>query len=161
MRRLKWPDADLIDCLEKGFDYLCDDTPPVSTFSPRYLAAMSQGKEFFLELNKEITKDWFSEAQRVPHFIPFRILPGSIIEKTDGGWRLVWDASWPHPKSVFGTLKLDSEEFVPIDANSHADIPEEYKFEWPSIEALGEIITVLSNAAQSADLALFARTYDM
>lgn len=122
---LKWPDKDLLDCLHYGFDYLLDNTLPVSTFS--------QAKEFFAQVAKEIEKGWLSDPQRIPRFIPFRVLPSSIIEKIEGGFRLVWDASWPHRNSRFGALCLSNGTYFLLDANSFTDIPDEYTFEWPSI----------------------------
>lgn len=91
--RLTWLDADFLDCLRMGFDYLCEDTPPISTFSPHYAVAMEQAAEFFTKIAKAIQKGWFSDPQKMPHVIPLRVLPGSIIEKIESGFRLVWDAS--------------------------------------------------------------------
>lgn len=148
--RLNWLDLDLLDCLRKGFDYACDDTPPIPTFSPHYSQAMENAKEFFLQVNQEIQRGWFSDPQKVPQFIPFRVLPGSIIEKIDEGFRLVWDASWPHPAWPFGSIQLENGRFMPTDANSFAHIPYDLQAEWPYIEAIGEILSTLQTAANLA-----------
>lgn len=110
---------------------------------------------------KEIQHGWFSEAFSFPPFIPFRVLPGSILEKLEGGFQLFWDASWPHPASAFCSLRLKSGEYLAPDANTFATIPKNFQFKWASIEAIGEILAAFQTAARSAGLHTYARTYDM
>lgn len=56
---------------------------------------------------------------------------------------------------------MKDQQFSALDANSFASIPDEFRFEWPSIEAIGEILVIFHEAARSANLHVYARTYNM
>lgn len=71
------------------------------------------------------------------------------------------EASWLHPNSIYGALPLNPRIYTALDANLFSEIPREYTFEWPIVEAVGETLAVLNDAAQFAGRFMLVCTYDM
>lgn len=96
-----------------------------------------------------------------PPAIPFQVTPGSVEQKKDGTWRLVWNASWPRPDTVNVSVKVDDGEWTPVSSNANTRLPEYLNFEWGSIEANNEMLAILAECAERTGLPLLGKTFNI
>lgn len=88
-RALRWPDKELLFCMEWGFPDYSENTRPISTLSPHQLKAMTPGSGVLEAWEKEVKRGWIRPAMKFPPSIPFRVNPENVEPKRDGTARVV------------------------------------------------------------------------
>jgi len=159
---MDWPDKELISFLKYGFHDYSERTPPVSSMSPQQKTAMEHIDKFHEDIKEDMAKGWIQKEHTLfPSFIPFRIIPGSVVPKKQvDKWRVVWNASHPRPDGFSGAVFDEEAGLIPINSNIATQLPHYLSFEWTALESIALSIAILEPLARELDVPILGRTYD-
>ena len=108
------------------------------------------------ETEAEIAQGWIGKATSYPP----SIRPGSLELKSNGRFRLVWNASWPAPGTYQSPVRI-GEQWRPIAPNACITLQRDITFEWCAIESNNEIIHIMTEGAKVSGVTLLERTFDI
>jgi len=159
---MDWPDRELISFLQFGFHDYSESTPPISSMSPQQKTALEHIDKFHDDIKEDMSKGWVQKVHTTwPSFLPFRIIPGSVVPKKQlNKWRVVWNASHPRPDGFCGAVMDEKDGPIPINSNVATKLPPYLSFEWTALESIALSIAIMQPLASELNLPVLGRTYD-
>lgn len=71
-----------------------------------------------------------------------RTVRSHFVDREEGKDRLVMNASFPLPTSVWDSLLVNGHQAIQINENEHNQRGEHLTFDWPSVESISEVLSI-------------------